>query len=177
MTTPFRTIAICDPALDPATLELRDPEWGELGWASASREIERALLVPGVAPTVFTLGDIGHRAWREYVQAAPSSMESIWRAFEVGVVAIERPGQPVAKPSAHKPFRRWTEEDLEKLGITPAELDDIGSLAWTRGHLGKARPARWPLSPSWASVWMERTATSRPAAETASEPPTSSDPP
>lgn len=174
----FRTLSIVDPALDPATLELRDPEWGEgVGWAVGSREIERALIVPGLTPTVFVLGDIGHRAWREYVQAAPTSMESIWRAFEVGVAQIERPGQPAAKPSTLKPFRRWTADEIEKLGITPAELDDIGSLAWTRGHLGKARPARWPLSPSWASVWTERLATFRPAAETEPEPPTSSEQP
>jgi hypothetical protein len=179
MTTPLRTISIADPALDVhATQAQRRPEWGVEKWARASREAEHAVLFPGRTPTIFVVASIGLRAWREYV--APSiSMgvhEPLLRAFECGVIAIERPGAPVRKPSTSDPFRRWTDAELDDLDVTPAEIEDIGSLAYARGHLGKAWRGLWPLSPSWLSVLTARTDISLPAAETASAPELSAQP-
>jgi len=175
----LRTISIDDPALDiDATKLLAHPETGELlWWFRDSRDAAAAVIVPGETPTIFAVGAIGIAAWRNYVATSSTQQEAIWRAFEVGVESITRPGGTTVTPKSRDPFRRWTPEELDALDLTPAEIDDIGSLAWVRGHMGKARRVRWPLSPSWASVSISRTACSRPADATESEPPKPSEVP
>lgn len=172
MTTTLRTIAIDDPALDfEATKLLPHPETGDLlWWFRDSREADKAVIVPGERPSIFVISPIGIQAWRSYVATASTAQEAIWRAFEVGVEQIERPDGTIHKPSNRDPFRRWTQEELDKAELTPAEAEDIGTLAWTRGHMGKARRVRWQLSPSWASVSTSRMGSSRPAVETESAP-------
>lgn len=172
----LRTISIDDPALDlEATKLLPHPETGEpLWWFRDCREADKAVVLPGATPTIFAVGDIGIHAWRQYVATSSTQQEAIWRAFEVGVESITRPDGTVYAPKTRDPWRRWTAEELDAAGLTPAEAEDIGSLAWVKGHMGKGRRVRWPLSPSWASVSISRTAPSRPAGETETAHPTSS---
>ena len=169
---PFRIVSLADPAIDIGAMG------GSLRTYIASRDWSLLRFIEGAKPTVYYLGWIDAMAFRSYICAAPddtsvsefggTSFERAWRAFECGVVRVECADGSVLEPSREEPLangairKRWTAEQMESLPLS--DIEDVGTVAYVRSRVGKARQATYPLLPGSQSAWMTRTTCSPPAA-------------
>lgn len=157
----LKTVSLSDPALDLEAMDsivvpfLRD------------RDISLVSVIPGSRPRYFHVGHVDMMAFRTYVANGADAGESAqvplavaWRAFECGVVRVEMEDGSIVEPAREESLangmirRRWRDEQMEM--FSPAEVWEIGALAYTRALLGKARRARFPLPPGWLHVWTSR---------------------
>lgn len=168
----LKTVSLSDPALD---LEAMDSVVADF---LRDRDMNRVRIIAGARPRCFHVGHIDMMAFRSYVANGAESSESAqvplpiaWRAFECGVTRVEMEDGSILEPSREESLangairKRWRDEQME--AFSPAEVWEIGALAYTRALLGKARRARYPLPPGWLHVWMSRVPHSAAAADAA----------
>jgi hypothetical protein len=169
---PIKIVSIADPAIDVAAMG------GTLRPYIAKRDFAALRFVEGARPTVYHVGWIDAMAFRSYICATPddpsvsefggTSFERAWRAFECGVVRIECADGSVLEPAREEPLangqirKRWTPEQMESIAVS--DVEDVGTVAYVRSRVGKARQATYPLLPGSQSAWMTRTPCSPPAA-------------
>lgn len=164
----IKAVSLSDPALD---LEAMD---GVVVPYLRHRDPNLVRVISGHRARWFHVGHVDMMAFRTYV--APSSIdessvpfEVAWRAFECGVVRVEMEDGSTLEPSREESLangmvrRRWRQEQMEM--FSAAEVWEIGSLAYTRALLGKARKAHFALPPGWQHVWMNRVPHSAAAAD------------
>lgn len=168
----LKTVSLSDPALDLEAMDsvvvafLRD------------RDMGLVRVIPGSQPRLFHVGHVDMMAFRTYVSTGAEAGESAqvpfpiaWRAFECGVTRVEMEDGAVFEPAREESLangairKRWRDEQME--AFSPAEVWEIGALAYTRALLGKARRARFPLPPGWLHVWTSRVPHSAAAADAA----------
>jgi hypothetical protein len=110
----FTTARLYDPAILPWS-EVRYTGTRLMQWARDSRDPAQLVLRPGAKPVLFTCLRLTRDRF-SWVEGATTDVEACLRAFQVGVIEVQRPNGEVWRPAAVVKPGNFT-------GLTDDELD------------------------------------------------------
>ncbi len=176
----LRVVSVHDEAIDTSRmLESQMVRYFE----TRDERIITPFIKPGSQPTWYTIDEASHAAWGSYILPAPSEAMRDIRAFMCCVKLVENVHQSdgVFLPSWEPPTNGngiMQEESLRR--FSPAELSEIGAVAYTHGFFPLRMPVTYLLPHSSLGALAKRTflpvaaspSSAAPSSEEASSAPT-----
>lgn len=136
-------ISVTDPAIDVGAMTE-----DEMGRYAATRDISLLKFKPGRKPTRYFIRPIPRSVIR-YIREAASKGIRYGRAFCAAVVRVEN----YYPEGSSKPLDSWAPSDPKAPMMTdeesdlfvPADVEDVGAVAWQRSFLGHMSERRYVL--------------------------------
>jgi len=142
----FRVVSVLDPAID--TERMTQAQMKEYFETRDEAKIA-PFIKPGAKPTWFHIREIPRRLCSGFVGTPDAHFVRNERAFMAAVTRIQNLHQEDGSVMAEfEPSRQHDvipEEVLEERGISEAEIQEVGAVAWTHSFLARRMRRSYPV--------------------------------
>lgn len=148
----FTTARLYDPAILPWA-EARGTGTRLLEWARDSRDPAKLVLHPGAKLMLFTCLRLTRDRF-SWVESATSDVERCLRAFQCGVIEVQRPNGETWRPAGfNKPgdFTGLSDDELDL--FDPCDHVEIGGVILERSRVPFDYAPRYTVRRSSVDVW------------------------
>lgn len=135
----FKTISVIDPALDTATMTMKEVE---AFTEARDFALVQGHLAVGQTPVIYHVREVPSALWRSYVIATSSMHEQYRRAFQCGIERVEnvvqRDGVAISlEPATRNKFvdATYFSDEETDTHFSHAEQEEIGSVVHQHSFL------------------------------------------